>query len=49
MFFAWFIGQLFEAYGPRITMLTIFITDLAALAVFVMLMLYGGKAKFRTA
>lgn len=48
MFFPWFIGQLFEAYGPHVTMLTIFITDLAALAVFVLLMIYGGQAKFRT-
>jgi len=47
MFFPWFIGQLFEAYGPRITMTTILVTDLAALVLFGLLMIYGGQPKRR--
>lgn len=49
MFFPWFIGQLFEAYGPHVTMLTILVTDVAAFALFVILMLYGGQPKTQTA
>jgi FHS family Na+ dependent glucose MFS transporter 1 len=48
MFFPWFIGQLFEAYGPRVTMLTIFVTDIAALAIFGLLMIYGGQPRRQT-
>lgn len=48
MFFPWFIGQLFDAYGPHVTMLTILVTDLAALALFIVLMIYGGKPKLQT-
>lgn len=48
MFFPWFIGQLFEAYGPHVTMLTILVTDIAALALFVVLMVYGGRPKLQT-
>jgi hypothetical protein len=48
MFFPWFIGQLFEAYGPHVTMLTIFVTDIGALAIFVLLMIYGGQPRRQT-
>lgn len=45
MFFPWFIGQLFEDTGPHITMSTILIADVAALVVFLVLMVVGGKAR----
>jgi FHS family Na+ dependent glucose MFS transporter 1 len=45
MFFPWFIGQLFEASGPRVTMLTILIGDVAAFGVFLLLMVYGGAPR----
>lgn len=45
MFFPWFIGQLFESSGPSVTMTTILIADVAALVVFLVLMLYGGQPK----
>lgn len=45
MFFPWFIGQIFDAYGPRVMMLTIVSTDVAALVLFVALMIYGGQPK----
>lgn len=48
MFFPWFIGQLFDAYGPHVTMLTILVTDIAAFALFIGLMIYGGKPKLQT-
>ena len=48
MFFPWFIGQLFEAYGPHVTMLTIFVTDIGALVLFVLLMIYGGQPRRQT-
>jgi fucose permease len=48
MFFPWFIGQLFEAYGPHVTMLTIFVTDIGALGIFVLLMIYGGQPRRQT-
>lgn len=48
MFFPWFIGQLFDAYGPHVTMLTILVTDLFAFALFVGLMIYGGKPRLQT-
>lgn len=49
MFFPWFIGQLFDAYGPHMTMLTILVTDLVAFALFVAMMIYGGKPRLQTA
>lgn len=49
MFFPWFIGQLFEAYGPRVTMLTILVTDIGAFALFVLLMIYGGQPRRQSA
>ncbi|MEZ4861332.1 MAG: MFS transporter [Caldilineaceae bacterium] len=45
MFFPWFIGQLFEGTGPSVTMFTILSTDLAALAIFLVLMAYGGRPR----
>ncbi|MBX3014340.1 MAG: MFS transporter [Caldilineaceae bacterium] len=49
MFFPWFIGQLFDAYGPHVTMFTILATDLAAFVLFIVLMLYGGRPKMSRA
>jgi fucose permease len=39
------IGQLFEARGPQVTMLFVLVDLLAASAVFVALMVYGGPPK----
>ncbi len=45
MTFPWLIGQLFEGSGPRVTMTTILLADLLALAVFLILMVYGGQPR----
>lgn len=45
MFFPWFIGQLFESNGPRITMLTTLASLLLSLAMFGVLMVYAGKRR----
>ncbi len=49
MFFPWFIGQLFEAVGAQITMLTIIVSLGLDLVVFVILMLYAGRPKLKVA
>ncbi|MFN8443483.1 MAG: MFS transporter [Caldilineaceae bacterium] len=49
MFFPWFIGQFFESSGPLIAMRTILIADVAALAIFGLLMIYGGKPRLQKA
>jgi MFS transporter, FHS family, Na+ dependent glucose transporter 1 len=45
MFFPWFIGQLFESSGPRITMLTTLACLVLSLAMFGVLMVYSGKRR----
>lgn len=45
IFFPWFIGQLFDAYGPWITMPTIFVITLILCGVFVLLMANGGPPR----
>jgi hypothetical protein len=47
MFFPWFIGQLFESTGPRITMLTTLACLVLGLIMFGILMLYAGQPKRR--
>jgi fucose permease len=42
MFLPWLIGQLFEAMGPGITMITILINLVAALGIFGVVMAVGG-------
>jgi len=49
MFFPWFIGQLFEAIGAQITMITIIVSLALDLVVFVILMLYAGRPKLKVA
>jgi FHS family Na+ dependent glucose MFS transporter 1 len=39
------IGQLFEPFGPRVTMLAIFLDMLAAVGIFVVLILYSARLK----
>jgi hypothetical protein len=39
----WLIGQLFDAYGPHATMITILICTLLACAVFAAMMAAGGR------
>ncbi len=41
----WIIGQLFETVGPQVTMMLILADLLAALAVFGVLMAYGGEPR----
>jgi len=41
----WFIGQLFEAIGPQVTMMLILVDLVAALLVFSVLMAYGGPPR----
>ncbi|HXF62649.1 MAG TPA: MFS transporter, partial [Caldilineaceae bacterium] len=41
----WLIGQLFEVYGPQVTLFAILLDLLAASGVFVALMAYGGPPK----
>jgi fucose permease len=45
IFFPWFIGQLFDRYGPGITMPTILTCLLASCVVLVLLMASGGPPK----
>lgn len=45
MFFPWFIGQLFDQYGPGIAMKTILTSTVAATIVAVILLIYGGPPK----
>ena len=47
--FPWFVGQLFEAVSPRITVYAELFTILAAFVVFAFLMLYGGPPRQETA
>lgn len=44
MFLPWLIGQLFEALGPRITMLTILVDMTLGVSVFVALIRYSTRA-----
>ena len=39
------IGQLFEPFGPRVTMLAIFLDMLAAVSVFVVLIVYSSRTR----
>ena len=48
MFFPWFIGQLFESSGPRITMVTTLVCLVLGLAMFAVLMVYTGKPRNKT-
>jgi fucose permease len=43
IFFPWFIGQLFEGFGPWITMPAIVVFVVALMGVFVLLMANGGQ------
>jgi MFS transporter, FHS family, Na+ dependent glucose transporter 1 len=45
MFLPWFIGQLFEPIGPHITMWVVFIDLILTVALFMVLLAYGGPAK----
>jgi FHS family Na+ dependent glucose MFS transporter 1 len=45
MVFPWLIGQLFESWGPRITMITVLADVLIAFVVFGLLMVYGGQPR----
>jgi MFS family permease len=42
IFFPWFIGQLFDRYGPWITMPAILVTVITLMGVFMLLMAQGG-------
>ncbi len=43
MTFPWLIGQLFESSGPQVTMVTILLLLLAAVAVYAAMMAFGGQ------
>jgi FHS family Na+ dependent glucose MFS transporter 1 len=45
MLIPWLIGQLFDRYGPGVTMPTILITVLMSCVILVILMVYGGAPK----
>ncbi|MCC6458583.1 MAG: MFS transporter [Caldilineaceae bacterium] len=45
MLIPWLIGQLFDRYGPGITMPTILVTVLISCVILVILMVYGGAPK----
>jgi FHS family Na+ dependent glucose MFS transporter 1 len=45
IFFPWFIGQLFDRFGPWITMPAILVFVVALMVVFVLLMANGGPPK----
>jgi FHS family Na+ dependent glucose MFS transporter 1 len=47
IFFPWFIGQLFEGFGPWITMPAIVVFVVALMGVFVLLMANGGQGDLR--
>jgi fucose permease len=44
MVLAWLIGQLFESVGPQATMFAILFDLVAALGVFMVLMLYSSRS-----
>jgi FHS family Na+ dependent glucose MFS transporter 1 len=48
IFFPWFIGQLFDRYGPWITMPSILVFVVVLMVVFVLLMANGGTPKSET-
>jgi MFS transporter, FHS family, Na+ dependent glucose transporter 1 len=43
----WIIGQLFEAIGPRFTMITLLVDVLLTMAIFVALIVYAGRVERR--
>jgi MFS transporter, FHS family, Na+ dependent glucose transporter 1 len=45
MLIPWLIGQLFDRYGPGVTMPTILVTVLMSCVILVILMVYGGAPK----
>jgi MFS transporter, FHS family, Na+ dependent glucose transporter 1 len=48
IFFPWFIGQLFDVYGPWITMPAILVVLVALFGIFLLLMAVGGAPKIET-